>query len=276
MVVRAISGVVLLAILGVTLGFGGSILFGFSLLISLIGYLELTKAMKVRGENKAISGLEIIGCAGIVFYYLLLFFDKTKEMNMLAIVLTIMGMLALFVLTYPKIAVNQVIPSIFAFIYAPVFLSYLYQTRELEMGVYLVWLVFTSSWACDTCAYCVGKPLGRHKLAPVLSPKKSIEGAIGGVLGAAVIGFLYAYWLVSKNISSLSNDILWAFPLISAIGGVLSQIGDLAASGIKRQFEIKDYGKLIPGHGGIMDRFDSVIVTAPLIYYLVLLFVQIK
>lgn len=274
MVVRAISGIALLVILGFVLTLGGPVLFCFSLLISLIAFLELTKVMQVRTKEKQISVLEVVGLIGVVFYYGLLFFEKTREVNMLAIVLTIMAMFAAFVLTYPKINVNEIIAAIVAFVYAPVFLSYLFQTRELAMGQYLVWLIFTSSWACDTCAYCVGVTIGKHKLAPILSPKKSIEGAVGGVVGAALIGFLYAYWLVQKQLIGFSDDLLWAFPLISGVGAVLSQIGDLAASGIKRAYGIKDYGKLIPGHGGIMDRFDSVIVTAPLIYYLVVLLVE--
>ena len=95
-----------------------------------------------------------------------------------------------------------------------------------------------------------------------------------GILGAALIGYLYAYILCRFGTTDVTDAILWAFPAISAIGALLSQIGDLAASGIKRNHNIKDYGKLIPGHGGIMDRFDSVIFTAPMIYYLVVLLLK--
>ena len=107
--------------------------------------------------------------------------------------------------------------------------------------------------------------IGKHKLAPILSPKKSIEGGIGGILGAALIGVLYGlainYW------GNATADLL-QYAIIGAVGGAISQIGDLAASAIKRYHNIKDYGKLIPGHGGILDRFDSVIFTAPIIFYL--------
>ena len=134
-------------------------------------------------------------------------------------------------------------------------LSCIYETRSLEGGKYLVWLIFLCSWGCDTCAYCVGMLFGKHKMAPVLSPKKSIEGAVGGVLGAALLGAIYAAATGAYNPNPAHT------PLIS-------MVGDLAASAIKRNFEIKDYGKLIPGHGGILDRFDSVIFTAPIIFYL--------
>ena len=109
-------------------------------------------------------------------------------------------------------------------------------------------------------------------MVPRLSPKKSIEGAVGGVAGSAIVGALYGYFVVESVIPH--QKITWIFVLISAFGAVISQVGDLAASAIKRNHEIKDYGKLIPGHGGVMDRFDSVIFTAPMIYLLVLVFIR--
>ena len=110
--------------------------------------------------------------------------------------------------------------------------------------------------------------IGKHKMAPVLSPKKSVEGGIGGILGAALIGVLYA--LAINHWGGAEVSVL-TYAIIGAAGGAISQIGDLAASAIKRYHNIKDYGKLIPGHGGILDRFDSVIFTAPIIYYLAIL-----
>ena len=114
-------------------------------------------------------------------------------------------------------------------------------------------------------AYCVGMLIGKHKMAPVLSPKKSVEGGIGGIVGAALIGVLYALAINKWGGAGVG---VAEFAIIGAAGGAISQIGDLAASAIKRNYNIKDYGKLIPGHGGILDRFDSVIITAPLIYFL--------
>ena len=151
-------------------------------------------------------------------------------------------------------------------------LSCIYLVRSLPYGIYSVWMIFISSWICDTCAYIVGMLIGKHKMVPKLSPKKSIEGAVGGVVGAAIVGALYGYFVVESVITE--QNVTWAFVLISAVGAVISQIGDLAASAIKRNHDIKDYGKLIPGHGGVMDRFDSVIFTAPMIYLLVLILIH--
>ncbi len=107
-------------------------------------------------------------------------------------------------------------------------------------------------------------------MAPVLSPKKSIEGAVGGVVGAAVLGAVYAAVFIDKI--QLSVNPVMVFAVICAVGALISMVGDLAASAIKRNHDIKDYGTLIPGHGGIMDRFDSVIYVAPIIWILLQIF----
>ena len=176
--------------------------------------------------------------------------------------------MAVLVFSYPKYNTQQIFAAFFGVLYVAVMLSYIYQTRLLEGGVFTVWLVFICSWGCDTCAYCVGMLIGKHKMAPVLSPKKSVEGGIGGILGAALIGVLYA---LAINHWGNTGVAIVQYAVIGAVGGAISQIGDLAASAIKRYHNIKDYGKLIPGHGGILDRFDSVIFTAPIIYYLAVL-----
>ena len=174
-----------------------------------------------------------------------------------------------YVLAFPKYNANQAMAAVFSFLYAPVLLSFVYQTRMAPQGIYTVWMILISSWGCDTCAYAVGKLIGRKKIFPALSPKKSLEGCIGGVLGAALIGWVYGYFFVEKAFPDKSIAV--AIALICGAGAVMSMVGDLAASAIKRNHDIKDYGKLIPGHGGIMDRFDSMIVTAPMTYFLTLL-----
>ncbi len=145
-------------------------------------------------------------------------------------------------------------------------LAFTYLTRQLPQGLYLVWLILISAWGCDTCAYVVGVLIGKKKIFPNLSPKKSLEGCIGGVVGTVIIATLYGYFFVEATFPDKKVAPLIA--VICGFGAICSMVGDLAASAIKRNFGIKDYGKLIPGHGGIMDRFDSMIVTAPLVYFL--------
>ncbi len=136
----------------------------------------------------------------------------------------------------------------------------------MERGAFVVWLIFLCSWGCDTCAYCVGVLIGKHKMSPKLSPKKSVEGAVGGVAGTALLTALYVF--AFQSAMGVDRTLIWMLAGVSAAGALVSMIGDLTASAIKRNYGIKDYGKLIPGHGGILDRFDSVIFTAPMIYYL--------
>ena len=218
------------------------------------------------------NGLEITGYVGIAAYYLLMVFGEDRIYLFLALITILVAFMFLYVFAFPGYRAEQIMCAFFCTAYAPVMLSFIYLVRSLPYGIYTVWMIFISSWICDTCAYVVGMLVGKHKLAPVLSPKKSIEGALGGIAGSALVGAAYAYFLVERVIEQ--QQITWIFVLISAVGAVISQVGDLAASAIKRNHEIKDYGKLIPGHGGVMDRFDSVIFTAPMIYFLALLLIH--
>ena len=260
---RLLSGIVLVIIALATIIPGGIVLFATLAAISLIGMQELYKAMRVH-ENQA-GSLEIMGYAGAMVYYLTLLLDR-EEFSLIAILFALVLIMSVYVFTYPKYNADQIMAAMFGVIYVAVMLSYIYKTRNLEGGAWLVGLIFISSWGSDTCAYCVGMLIGKHKMAPVLSPKKSVEGGVGGVVGAALLGALYAVVIAKWNPASGHTALMYA--LICAVGALISMVGDLAASAIKRNKEIKDYGRLIPGQGGILDRFDSVIFTAPFIYFL--------
>lgn len=256
---RLLSGIMLVIILIATVGYGGNVLFGVLALISLIGVKELYQVVKV--QNTLLGG---VGYLAVIAYYVLVYMEKIDLMVFLSILLLVL-LMAVYVFSFPKFRAEQVMTVFFGVFYVAVMLSFIYQTRMLADGAYMVWLIFLSSWGCDTCAYCVGVLIGKHKMAPKLSPKKSIEGGIGGLAGAALLGALYALAINKWGGASAG---VGEYALICFVGGIISMIGDLAASAIKRNHEIKDYGKLIPGHGGILDRFDSVIFTAPVIYYL--------
>lgn len=142
---------------------------------------------------------------------------------------------------------------------------------DAELGQYLVLLPFIAAWACDSLAYTVGVFFGKHKLAPAVSPKKTIEGSLGGLLGGAGGVVLMGYIL-----TTLGDVTVQYLPLalMGAAAAVAGQLGDLSMSLIKRNVGIKDYGKLFPGHGGVLDRFDSVLFTAP-IFEMILIFTEI-
>jgi phosphatidate cytidylyltransferase len=135
----------------------------------------------------------------------------------------------------------------------------------MQPGVAWIYYICAITWLQDTAAYFVGRRLGRHKLAPLLSPKKTWEGAAGGMIGAILTG-VACVLLLGLPITLLQGA------LLGVVGGIVGPLGDLSESLIKRQVGLKDAGNLIPGHGGILDRADSLLFTAPILYYLITLF----
>jgi phosphatidate cytidylyltransferase len=260
---RLISGILLVILALLTIISGGYVLLFTLLGVSVIGMQELYRAMHVTDGHFHI--LEVAGYLCAVLYYVAAFCDFDR-FGLMAIVGSLIILMSVYVFTYPKFRAEQVMAAYMGVVYVAVMLSFIMLTRNLENGKFLVWLIFLCSWGCDTCAYAVGMLIGKHKMAPVLSPKKSIEGAVGGVVGAALLGVIYAAATQGK---------MAEYGVICAVGALISMVGDLAASAIKRNQGIKDYGKLIPGHGGILDRFDSVIFTAPVIYFLAKLLLNI-
>lgn len=253
---RLLSGIVLVLVAFLTINCGGYVLLATLLCVSLIGMQELYRAMHVRKEG--FGALELVSYAGVLLIYLLLI-PEDSAYPLMGVIASLVLIMCVYVFCYPAYQAGQIMAAFFGIVYVGVMLSYIYQTRMLPGGQFHVWLIFLCSWGCDTCAYCVGVLIGKHKMAPVLSPKKSIEGAVGGVAGAVLLGVIYAFFTKGGMVE---------YGIICGVGALISMVGDLAASAIKRNQGIKDYGKLIPGHGGILDRFDSVIFTAPVIYYL--------
>lgn len=257
---RLLSGIALVAAALVLVMAGGEVLLAATCVVSLIGMYELYRVYKVQHTLAA-----FVGYAAAVLYYVDLY-QRWALDAMCYVICLLVILLAVYVLAYPKYHASQAMAVFFGVFYVAVMLSGIYQTRMMEQGAYLVWLIFICSWGCDTCAYCVGVKFGKHKMSPVLSPKKSVEGAAGGLIGTFLLTAFYGMALRTQMGAQVSQVLMLA--AISTVGGVISMVGDLAASAIKRNYGIKDYGTLIPGHGGILDRFDSVIFTAPVIYYL--------
>lgn len=268
-ITRLLSGMVLLGLSLLFVIMGGIPLAAITMLLSVGAFYEMTKALGLQKEKK-FTALTVAGYLTIIGFYVAIMFSDNMLWPVMCIVLGIILLLTVYVVTFPKFTSDDTMGAIFALVYAPVMLCFLPLTRGLEEGRYIVWMIYISSWGYDTCAYCVGmlfgKTIGNHKMFPKLSPKKSWEGTIGGIIGAALIAWLYGHFYVAK-VTGISNvEII--LPIIASAGAVIAQIGDLAASAVKRNKEIKDYSHLIPGHGGILDRFDSMIFTAPITYFL--------
>lgn len=255
------SGIVLMAVTIMLMIFGGAPLFWVITLISVIGLFELYRIVGMEKTLPAVIGY--VASIGLD----ILIAQGWHEWAIVMPVLALLLVMACYVISYPKYRSEQVIMVLFGLLYVTVMLSYVFQVRFLEGGILAVWLIYIGAWGSDTCAYCVGKLIGKHKMPSTLSPNKTIEGCVGGIVGAALIGFLFALGFYRDN-----SALWWQFAIVGAVSSVISQIGDLTASAIKRNHDIKDYGNLIPGHGGILDRFDSIIFTAPVVYYLITLF----
>ena len=256
MLTRIISGAVLTLILVGAVAGGGITMFALALFITGMGLFEL---YRVVGIHK--SALGITGYVAAALYYAMLWFDKLQYLDYYCVALGIIIMFV-YVCSFKKMKASQAAFALLGIFYVAIPISYIYRIRIMENGIFIFILLFVCSWIADTCAYFTGVTLGKHKLCPHLSPKKSVEGAIGGILGATVIGLIYG--LILGNY--LGANLGPVFAIIGAAGSFISIFGDLAASAIKRNYDVKDYSNLIPGHGGILDRFDSMIFVAPIVY----------
>ncbi len=272
---RVISGVVI-ALLIVFTGYVGSYpLLAFLFICSVIAFYEMFRALGGLKEDRKISFPVAAGTAAVCVYYICLGSAgsslKADRVFGSVLIVYVIALMLYGIIRFPAFDEKEVTGAVFSFIYIPYFISFAYRARMLTYGIYIFALIFISSWVCDTSAYFAGRAFGRHKLAPQLSPKKTVEGSIGGIIGAAAGSFIAALILYLVH----GEDHMLLFTLAGAAGSMISQAGDLAASAIKRVRGIKDYGNVIPGHGGMMDRFDSVIFTAPVIYLICSLFMGI-
>lgn len=256
---RLLSGIVLIILTILAFFFGGIWLYAAFMLLSVIGAFELMKAF---GLQK--SGYAIVAYIDIVILFALKYFSK-DEWLLALFAFSIIVFLMVLVARYPKDEIKVVPVALFSVMYVGFMLSFVCQTRSITNGIWLVWLIILGSWASDTCAYVTGMLFGKHHFSE-LSPKKTIEGCIGGVVGSGILSFVFSLFFPYKNMFFVNHTIV--FVVICVVCAVISQFGDLAASAIKRKCNIKDYGNIIPGHGGVLDRFDSVIFVAPIVYYL--------
>jgi len=170
--------------------------------------------------------------------------------------------------TIRKISFAQILTTLFAGTLIPLMLSSLIDLKQMPGGHLLVLLPIISAFVTDAGAYFTGLAMGKKKVFPHVSPKKTVEGCIGGLAIGTLAILIFGVIIV---FTTLNIVVFWALIIYGIIGSVLSQLGDLAFSLVKREFDIKDYGRLIPGHGGMLDRFDSMIFAAPAMYLLVTL-----
>ncbi|MGE5371324.1 MAG: phosphatidate cytidylyltransferase [Solirubrobacterales bacterium] len=176
---------------------------------------------------------------------------------MAALILTVLIM----VFRYPKANIVDISVTWFAGIYLGLLTGYVWRLGNLDNHFTVITLALFLTWASDTGGYFAGSWFGRHKLAPSLSPNKTWEGFFGGFVLTILVAVLWSPFLPGHSLGE--------FVILGVLAGILAPMGDLFASAVKRSFDVKDFGKLVPGHGGILDRFDSFILVAPMVYHFI-------
>ena len=268
---RIISALVALPLLIIFIVLGNMPLKIAITVLTCIGLYELYRAF-----SGFIKPVHYIGFAAAVIY--MAFIEKiiyTASLLNVFIAVFLLVILVYVVIAHESGNTMDAIVTFFGFFYVCFLLSHVYLTRQYTHGAMLVWLIFLSAFGCDTGAYFTGMAFGKHKLIPQLSPKKTIEGSIGGIVTAIVACVIYGIIVEHYNELAGVDTVMLCF-LAGLIGSIISQIGDLAASAMKRYTGIKDFGKIMPGHGGVLDRFDSVILTAPTVYYIMFYLIKIS
>jgi len=251
-------GAVILAPFLIFLFLGGIYLKYGVMILSLLGMHEFYKVIK----KKNVSAISSVGYLLCVIYYITLGKDINYKLIFFLLIITVFVLMCIPVLDI-KYNFIDIGATILVFLYVAVFFGFIVLVNIKNNGNYLVWLIFISSWLCDTAAYYAGRAFGKKKLCPKVSPKKTVEGSIGGVLGSAIACGIFGFIIYSKGITIPVYHLF----IIGIVCGGFCQFGDLAASSIKRYVGVKDYSNLIPGHGGILDRFDSILFASVVVYY---------
>ncbi|MBO5229846.1 MAG: phosphatidate cytidylyltransferase [Clostridia bacterium] len=280
MKVRIITGVTCALIVIMLLVFTGLGYLGvMSIPMGIISAIAAYEIMRVsKCKNKLLTGVSMVVAAGVPAFF---DFNVQQYLPVPASVFIIAYIIALLIIMlkcYDKTKFENVAMALFGSLAIPGSLGTLFKVRDLCVDypelfqrshcVFLILCAMYCAWMSDTWAYFVGSKFGKHKLAPRISPKKSVEGAIGGVVGT-VLFCVASYLVCDRFFFHLDTLKLWMVVVFSIILAILGMCGDLSASVIKRNFGEKDFGNLFPGHGGVLDRVDSFLVTMPALYVII-------
>lgn len=252
MYIRVLSAMIGLVLLLTILFSGGVILYLSAIVVTLIGLFEYNKA---NGNEPMVFILNSL-------FMVLMFATVALSFN--AHVLTI---IILYVITMLSVALfrnvhyKQVLIGAFGFLYVGLLMLTIIKIYEIDSRY--LWYIFLISFMTDTSAYFCGSYFGKHKLFPSISPNKTIEGSVGGVIGCVFSGMAFSFLFFPPWIMT-------TIPLVIC-GSIMGQIGDLVASKFKREAGLKDFGTIMPGHGGMLDRFDSILFVAPVVYFYLLI-----
>ncbi|MGP1570062.1 MAG: phosphatidate cytidylyltransferase [Eubacteriales bacterium] len=238
---------------------GGKVLTVACMILTAVALYEFFNGFKSMGIMPI---LPVAYVSLFVLYGINLFADRAENYMVWGFLSTLACLLTLFDIQKREIA--DALATLAGIFYVTYFVFHIVKVEQTGEFNILIWLVFITAFGTDIMAYFSGYFFGKHKLCEKISPKKTIEGSIGGIIGSVIFSALFAQFFAGQY---LIHAIF-----IGVLGGAFSQLGDLTASIFKRKMGIKDYGKLIPGHGGVLDRIDSVMFTAPMVYYYIVLF----
>lgn len=258
---RVLSAIVILPIILVIFLLGNNYVVDvFVGIIALRSIYELFHAFEQKGYHP-VRWIGYLSAIAIMFLHVI---PEQYRLILIAGIIAISILLAFILLITKKTNINvlDIIITCFGVCYITLMLVFLSIIRGMENGKFLIWYVFLASWLTDVFAYLTGKAIGKHHFTDI-SPNKTIEGCIGGTLGATVLIIIYT--IILNKFGGFDINIL-KVTLIGILLSLIGQIGDLTASSIKRYVGIKDFSDLIPGHGGMVDRMDSVIFIAPFAY----------
>jgi phosphatidate cytidylyltransferase len=277
-VISAAAGIVLLA--GVV--YLGKEAIGIAIFVlALIAIYEFDKVLE-KGGFKPVYVLGYLSCLPLLYLAVAdllpesltklspassTLADNSVLAASLGIFLLLTALFCFIIFSNGKYTITDIAFTLFGIIYVVFLFSFVTLTRNMEKGHLYIWLIFIGAWATDTFAYFTGVSIGKTKILPKISPKKSLEGCIGGVIGCIIIMMLFGQVFYPE----LGIQIIH-FAVLGLICAIISQIGDWSASAIKRAVGVKDYGNIMPGHGGVLDRLDSILFTAPVVYFYISMF----
>lgn len=264
MLERIASAIVGIALLGYIINAGGWLFWGGICLLNILALNEIRNAFKRCNINIAFGHLSVFT---IMLFYFIKIIPNHNFTILLPPVLLIIFLFSYSIINNNHYRIQDIAFNVFSYVYTSGLFLHFILMRNLRDGVYFMWWIFITNWACDTGAFFTGLIFGKNKLAPAISPHKTIEGSIGGILFSVFASFLYIKFILPeiKIVDSL---------ILGFLVGIFSQMGDLSASLIKRYCSIKDFSRIIPGHGGILDRFDSTLFSLPIAYYYIMWFIQ--
>ncbi len=271
--IRVLSSLVGLALLAAVLLLGYEVLAIGIFAVCIIGLNEFYNAISKAGYKP----LKAAGYLSSLLLLTLSFMDRLEplqgislsEISLFYAFFILLILFAAIVFGYGKYSLADISLTLFGILYIVVLFSFIPLTRGMKNGDHYIYLIFIGAWATDTFAYFAGRFFGKTRFLPVVSPNKTLEGAVGGVFGC--IAGMLAFGVYMNSVSDAVP--LYHFILMGVLCGVISQLGDWTASAVKRQVKIKDYGTLMPGHGGVLDRFDSILLVAPVIYFYISYFI---